>query len=910
MDSVLFSVRLFFGVFGAVAQLARASGLHPEGQEFESPQLHSRMSENITMLMYPRKRLDLSPWVIIRFFLFSLRAQRSHIQEKLLNLWQTTQVPRDDGTSIIPVFSVRSGFDLLLSALAFPPGTRIGVSGITISDMVTIIREHGLVPVALDIDRETLAINMNHLKRVSNCVSDKEIKIILFAHLFGAVTDITQLAHFCRERNIFLIEDCAQAFCGSDYLGHPRSDALLWSFGPLKTATALAGGILQLHSRHRILAQQIETLHERWPLQARLDYVQRIVKFSIQHFFSIPVIYTLFIRILAFFGIHYDQFISRVARSFPKDQLFSFIRCRPSTPLLHALFWRLSRYPLWKLEQRERQGMEFVSMLGVRDRVPGMCALRHTFWLFPCLIDRADSMIEVFRRHGIDASKLSTSLVCVSEHAEKDTPQAAHLMRDIIYFPHGYSLPKRYRRLLVGLFTSKISTDASSDMNEHAEYARMFRSYPVGMYRPSSIEELQELVSMARSQNLAITVSGCNKSHGGHTVWNHSIHIETDRISRIFGFDEKARLLTVEAGVTWRDILHYLQPLGYSPLVMQSSCDFSVGGSIAGGIHGRSLTASHIAEGISALEYIDYETGILQKAVKGSPAFRDIVGAFGWKGIIVRAVIHVVPNTLFSSEVIRIRTLELPNFLKKLPKEEMEVFFMGRPIFHLDYTFPEIIAYIWKQISREKLVIEPLDDRECDVLRDRTIFRFSLRHHGLVSARNRLEYVVGTSSNGKTFSRNALMCPPVSRLVFLEQRGVQERQHTQEFYIPIQYFEFFYHGASSILRQYRIVVAGATLRFVSRNTLISLSPTPDSDAISFMFYFHTPNRFEATQHSWACIVALTDLAFRCGGKPFLTYAIQQDPSQLFHAYPELARMVSETSMQTRFLSRLRSSEVL
>lgn len=46
---------------------------------------------------------------------------------------------------------------------------------------------------------------------------------------------------------LLLWEDCAQVFTGlQGYLGHPASDAVFWSFGVIKRATAFGGGVVRI----------------------------------------------------------------------------------------------------------------------------------------------------------------------------------------------------------------------------------------------------------------------------------------------------------------------------------------------------------------------------------------------------------------------------------------------------------------------------------------------------------------------------------------------------------------------------------------------------------------------------------------------------------------------------------------
>ena len=55
---------------------------------------------------------------------------------------------------------------------------------------------------------------------------------------------ITELA---KHHGLLLWEDCAQVFTGlQGYLGHPDSDALFFSFGVIKRASALGGGVVRI----------------------------------------------------------------------------------------------------------------------------------------------------------------------------------------------------------------------------------------------------------------------------------------------------------------------------------------------------------------------------------------------------------------------------------------------------------------------------------------------------------------------------------------------------------------------------------------------------------------------------------------------------------------------------------------
>jgi perosamine synthetase len=102
------------------------------------------------LLLYSRHRIDVSA----RDLLFGISA--------CLWAFGRRRLEAEVGRAYPPVedalacFSVRSGFDLLLGALALAPGEEVLVSAVTHPDMVRIIEAHGLRAVPVDLETSTL----------------------------------------------------------------------------------------------------------------------------------------------------------------------------------------------------------------------------------------------------------------------------------------------------------------------------------------------------------------------------------------------------------------------------------------------------------------------------------------------------------------------------------------------------------------------------------------------------------------------------------------------------------------------------------------------------------------------------------------------------------------------------------
>src|SRR6267142_957142 len=235
--------------------------------------------------MIVRKKLDIG-WTDIAFGLGAclLPGDAQAAQKRLEAAWS----PAGDA---IACLSVRTGFDLLLSALALPAGSEILVSAITIGDMVRIIERHGLVAVPIDLDMASLSIRAELIPEHVTA----RTKAIVVAHLF--------------------------------------------SIGQIKTATALGGALLRVSDaglRAAMLARQ-----RKYPAQRRAAYVRKLMKCAALKALSYRLPYGLFAASCSLLQTSHDAIIGQAARSFAGMELFRAIRPRPTYALMSLLRRRL-----------------------------------------------------------------------------------------------------------------------------------------------------------------------------------------------------------------------------------------------------------------------------------------------------------------------------------------------------------------------------------------------------------------------------------------------------------------------------------------------------------------------------------------------------------------------------------------
>jgi dTDP-4-amino-4,6-dideoxygalactose transaminase len=379
--------------------------------------------------MWPRKQLDID-WAD---FAFGLRSM----------------VHPGPSGNIVPAgwisceealvsLSVRTGWDLFLSAAGLPPGSEIIMSSVTIPDMARIVEQHCLVPVPIDVDAQRLELDLDELEQ---SISPRT-RAILVAHLFGSRIDMAPIIDIARQHRLLVIEDCAQAFVGRDYAGHADTDCSMFSFGPIKTATALGGAVVRI--RDGDLREKMSLLQHAYPLQSKRAYLARLGKYLSFRVLSKRLAYGALVRGYRAVGIDYDAAFSNAAHSFGQSNFFDRIRRRPCGPLLGMLQRRLSRFDdrgLARLERRAERGAELARQLPA-GMIVGAANPSHTYWALLARVSKRQEVLTALRAAGFDATARS-SLVAIADPSDRlaNGRRRATWLDETIFLPNGDDMP-------------------------------------------------------------------------------------------------------------------------------------------------------------------------------------------------------------------------------------------------------------------------------------------------------------------------------------------------------------------------------------------------------------------------------------------------------------------------------------
>lgn len=328
-------------------------------------------------------------------------------------------------------YSVRSGFDLLLQALSLEQGDEIIFSALNVKGMINIARREGYTAVPVDLDVAHMAPSVERLKRA---ISNRS-RVLVVAHLFGTHVDLEPIFELARAHNLFIVEDCAQAFDGKAYPGHPGADVSMFSFGPLKTSTALGGALIRVHD-DALRARMCE-IQSTYKAQKNSDQLVRVAKFAALKTLTSKTVLQLIYKFFAARGKDYETSLSNSVRNVAKLGSAKRLRFRPSPGLLALMARRITGFKPGELADRAEKGRRLRDLIGDAVVLPGQASTHHDYWVFPMLVDNPDVFVKRLKAAGFDSSDLPRSQAVEPPEGREDLAPtiAAQALKDMIVVP-------------------------------------------------------------------------------------------------------------------------------------------------------------------------------------------------------------------------------------------------------------------------------------------------------------------------------------------------------------------------------------------------------------------------------------------------------------------------------------------
>ncbi len=415
-----------------------------------------------------------------------------------------------------------------------------------------------------------------------------------------------------------------------------------------------------------------------------------------------------------------------------------------------------------------------------------------------------------------------------------------------------------------------------------------------GVTRPGSEEEVRRALHFARSQGLAVSVSGTRHSMGGQAAFPNGLVLDMRAMDRVV-VDQNSRTARVGAGATWRDVLETSHKHGLSVAAMPSIDVLSVGGTLSANAHGADFRTGSLASTVRSLTLMtaDGATRVVDRAADPE-LFGAVIGGYGLFGVILEAELELVPNEMYRLEQRVVATADFPDLLRDelVPEQTYRLMFA-----HLSTSpssfLEEAIVYTYERIDGYDEPMPPLREEQ-----DSRIARMVLnvaRHGGLgqrlkwAAQRDVLPRVRSCHEPRSEALRAAEACL-VSRnqsmyngLGLLRNRLTSYTDILQEYFLPPEELVPFLREARHHLRTHEAQLLSASVRVVHDEAV--MLDYARGDRFSVVLYLSQTVDDAGNRDMAQLNQALIASALKRGGTFYLPYQQHYTQAQLHAAYP-------------------------
>jgi decaprenylphospho-beta-D-ribofuranose 2-oxidase len=146
------------------------------------------------------------------------------------------------------------------------------------------------------------------------------------------------------------------------------------------------------------------------------------------------------------------------------------------------------------------------------------------------------------------------------------------------------------------------------------------------VFRPSSVEELCDVLARCRARGTQPVFRGAGRSYGDAAINPRGPVVELAGLRGIRSFDDATGIVHAEAGLTLGDLWRFSLPRGFWPPVVTGTMHVSLGGAVALNVHGkngwkRGTLAEHVPD-VAVLR----EDGGVERIPREDLRFAGIVG--------------------------------------------------------------------------------------------------------------------------------------------------------------------------------------------------------------------------------------------------------------------------------------------
>src|ERR1044071_2095211 len=115
------------------------------------------------------------------------------------------------------------------------------------------------------------------------------------------------------------------------------------------------------------------------------------------------------------------------------------------------------------------------------------------------------------------------------------------------------------------------------------DYGKFIERVPFFVLRPATFDQLLATVAFLNEASIPYKVRGSAHSAGGQVLFDEGAIIDLTALTRIVDDAPQSEEITVEGGISWLSLAHYLRPQNRRPVALTDNLRTTIGGTLAVG---------------------------------------------------------------------------------------------------------------------------------------------------------------------------------------------------------------------------------------------------------------------------------------------------------------------------------------
>lgn len=402
---------------------------------------------------------------------------------------------------------------------------------------------------------------------------------------------------------------------------------------------------------------------------------------------------------------------------------------------------------------------------------------------------------------------------------------------------------------------------------------------PIEVERVLAPTELQQIIDAVRQHAGPISIGGGRYSMGGQTASAGALQLDMRDFDEVLGFSAERREIRVQTGISWREILEYIDPYDLSPQIMQSYANFTVGGSLSVNVHGRYVGEGAMIHSVRSIRLVLADGSLVEASpTQNRELFHGAIGGYGGLGVIVEATLGLVDNSRIARES---QVMPLADYRAWFQREVQG---QGDLLLHNGILYPDDFDTV-RAVSyrRSELPLsEParLTPSERSYRLQQTGIRLSSNEAGIKLREAAIDPLLFRGAKVQWRNHEASLdlreLQPIS--------GPDFSYVLQEYFVPPAQLERFVGELARLTDEHQAQLINISIRHAKAdpNTLLTWAP---EEVFALVLYYRQGSNAAERAKAAAWTRALIDAALACGGRYYLPYQIHASREQFLAAYP-------------------------